>query len=178
MSESFEQLLAGGHPNSLGRTLEVVALVLADKRRLEPLYRCYFSADEVVRLRTSNALKRVSREQPQWLVPYIDKLIGEVGNIEQASAQWTLANLLQTLTPFMDTAQKTGALKLMQRNLAQHSDWIVLNNTMQTLAAWAIEDEALRQWLLPHLERLSGDSRKSVAKKAVKFAAALAKSAP
>ena len=62
--EEFEQMLTGGHPNSLGRTLEVVESVMSDRERLEDLYNCYFSEDEVVRLRTSNAIKRVTKEHP------------------------------------------------------------------------------------------------------------------
>ena len=30
----FREMLAGGHPNSLGRTVEVVEIVLADQSRL------------------------------------------------------------------------------------------------------------------------------------------------
>ena len=41
-SESFEEMLAGGHPNSLGRTIEVADIVLADSKRLSDLYNCYF----------------------------------------------------------------------------------------------------------------------------------------
>jgi hypothetical protein len=69
-NQSFEEMLTGGHPNSLGRTIEVVELILEDSVRLSDLYNCYFSADEVVRLRTSNAIKRISREKAEWLVPY------------------------------------------------------------------------------------------------------------
>lgn len=47
---SFEQKLTGGHPNSLGNTVEVVDIILADKKRLDELYQCYFSDDAVVRL--------------------------------------------------------------------------------------------------------------------------------
>lgn len=39
--ESFEVMLTGGHPNSLGRTVAVVELVLADRGRLGELYDCY-----------------------------------------------------------------------------------------------------------------------------------------
>lgn len=53
MTDDFEEMLTGGHPNSLGRTVEVVDAVLADRARLARLYACYFSDDEVVRLRTS-----------------------------------------------------------------------------------------------------------------------------
>lgn len=169
MNETFVKMLTGGHPNSLGRTLEVVDIVLANPDKLEELYQCYFSSDEIVRLRTSNAIKRVSREHPERLVPYIDRFLAEISSIDQASTQWTLANLFQTLAAYMNVEQKSRAQELLKRNLASHNDWIVLNNTMQTLAEWAAMDENLKEWLLPHLERLSGDRRKSVASKAKKI---------
>lgn len=167
--ETFEAMLSGGHPNSLGRTIEVVDIVLADQSRLEDLYNCYFTTDEVVRLRTSNAIKRVSREQPEWLVPYIDRFIGQIAVINQASTQWTLADLFKTLRPHMTAAQQAEATLLLKKNLETHYDWIVLNNTMQTLGEWSQEDEALRAWLLPQLARLQLDQRKSIAKRAKKL---------
>lgn len=36
--DSFESMLSGGHPNSLGRTVEVVDMVLADRERLGELF--------------------------------------------------------------------------------------------------------------------------------------------
>lgn len=171
--ESFETMLTGGHPNSLGRTIEVVDIVLANRERLQELYACYFSADEVVRLRTSNALKRVSREHPEWLVPYIDKFINEISKIDQASTQWTLALLFQGLESYMTADQKLKATGIMKRNLEFHKDWIVLNNTMATLAEWSNSDDALKQWLKPQLERLRHDRRKSVSGKAKKLLAKL-----
>ena len=38
VKESFEVMLKGGHPNSLGRTVEVVDIVLANPDKLEDLY--------------------------------------------------------------------------------------------------------------------------------------------
>ena len=93
--------------------------------------------------------------------------------MDQASAQWTLAEIFRAMVDEMTPAQKAGALALMKRNLAEHNDWIVLNHTMQTLAEWAVADEKLRQWLLPHLHRLRGERRKSIAKRATRLLAAL-----
>lgn len=172
-NQSFEKMLTGGHSNSLGRTIEVVNLVLEDPVKLSDLYNCYFSNDEVVRLRTSNAIKRISREKIEWIVPYIDGLISEISTIPQASTQWTLAELFQTLSGFMSETQRTNAVKIMKQNLKTAKDWIVLNNTMETLGEWAVTDSELRKWLLPHLDRLSHDSRKSVAGRARKIDAKL-----
>ena len=43
LSAPFETMLSGGHPNSLGRTVEVVAAVLDDPARLDELFSCYFN---------------------------------------------------------------------------------------------------------------------------------------
>ena len=166
-------MLSGGHPNSLGRTLEVVDIVLADEARLRDLYSCYFSEDEIVRLRVSNAMKRLCREHPAWLLPYVDGLLGEVARIDQASTQWTLASLLQMLWPSLEKAQRTRAKKLLKRNLESWDDWIVLNNTMEALAEWSADDARLRKWLVPRLGELEKDARRSVAGRARKLSVKL-----
>ena len=175
MSEPFEAMLTGGHPNSLGRTVEVVETVLADPSRMEELFGCYGSDDEVVRLRVSNAMRRVQAERPDLVLPFIDRLIGEIGALDQASAQWTLAKLFQAAWHEMSATQRARAKALVQRNLAEHNDWIVLNNSIEVLTEWAGDDAELAVWLLPHLERLTGDERKSVARRAVKYLAILKK---
>lgn len=164
-------MLAGGHPNSLGRTLEVVEAVLADRSRLQELFECYRSKDPVVRLRTSNALKRVDAERHDWLIPLIDSLIDEVGCLDQPSAQWTLAQLFLRLGPAMSPGQSARALAVLKRNLEQHNDWIVLNATMEMLFQWSRDRPELRDWLRPHLQRLQKDPRKSVGGRAKKLAA-------
>ena len=102
----FESMLTGGHPNSLGRTLEVVDLVLQDPARLVQLLDCYRSENAVVRLRTSNAVKRITRAHPDWTVPFIDRLLGEIAAIDQDSTRWTLAALFQLLESRMRPAQR------------------------------------------------------------------------
>lgn len=164
--ERFEAMLTGGHPNSLGRTVEVVELVLADHSRLEELYGCYFSEDDVVRLRVSSAMKRVTTERPEWTMDFIDRIQSEVAAIDQASAQWTLALIFDLLVERLSPDQRTRATEIMQENLAHHSDWIVLSNTMKVLGAWAADSPELEGWMEPHLQRLAEDERKSVARNA------------
>ena len=165
----FEQRLTGGHPNSLGNTVEVVEEVLADNSKFDALFNCYFSSDEVVRLRVSNAMKRICKAEKSLLIPYLDRFQTEIASIDQASTQWTLSQLYGMLVKEMSEAQIAKAKELMKHNLAHHNDWIVLNATMDTLAKWAKKDEALQAWLQPHLVRLSKDPRKSVSGRAKKL---------
>jgi hypothetical protein len=164
----LEKQLTGGHPNSLGNTEAVVSQVLKDHSLFEELFNCYFSDDEVVRLRVSNAMKRICKAQKLLLRPYIDRFENEISKIDQASTQWTLASLFLSLEKDMDVAQIKKAKEIMKNNLANHNDWIVLNETMKTLAFWARKDTSLETWMKPHLKRLSKDERKSVSKKASK----------
>lgn len=144
-------------------------MVLAETNLFAELFATYRSTDEVVRLRTSNAMRRIEAVRHDLLVPYIDLFITEIGALDQPSAQWTLAILFDKLRPDMSAAQEAAALGIMKRNLAQHEDWIVLNNTMQTLSSWAVDEPELKAFLLPHLERLQSDGRKSVMARASKY---------
>lgn len=172
--QSIEMKLTGGHPNSLGNTVEVVESVLADPSQFRELFDCYFSEDEVVRLRVSNAMKRICRERKELLLPYLNRFLKEISLIDQASAQWSLAQLYKMLEKDMTTDQLQMAKQHLINNLKNHNDWIVLNMTMDTLAHWALNDELLKDAILPHLQRISGDPRKSVASKANKMLLLLA----
>ncbi|WP_394751070.1 hypothetical protein [Spongiimicrobium salis] len=167
--KNFEERLKGGHPNSLGNTVEIVTEVLAENRHFKELFNCYFSSDEIVRLRTSNAMKRICKAKKSMLIPYIDQFLTAIAQIDQASTQWTLSQLFGMLKKEMSETQIVQAKKIMKNNLAHHSDWIVLNQTMDTLTRWAKNDAELKAWLLPHLERLTADERKSVSSKARKM---------
>ena len=166
MSPRFADLLSGGHPNSLGRTEEVVGIVLADHGRLAELFAATTDPDEVVRMRVGDALEKVCREQPGWFVPHIDDILDGLGGIDQPSVQWHVAQLLHHLRGDLSAAQQERATHLLQRNLTTSTDWIVLNVTMDVLTDQAMHDPAVARWLTPQLERLRDDKRKSVAKRA------------
>ena len=169
----FEVRLTGGHPNSLGNTVEVVEEILQDQSKFDDLFQCYFSDDEVVRLRVSNAMKRICKEKPAWLVPYLDRFINEIAQIDQASTKWTFAQLFLWLEGDLSDAQLRKAKEILKTNLETSDDWIVQNNTIETLGQWAKNDEDLKAWLLPKLEDFQTSHRKSVAKRANKIFAQL-----
>ena len=161
-------MLTGGHPNSLGRTEEVVALVLGDKASLKALFDCYQSDDEVVRLRVSSAFKRIFRTKPAWFRGYIDRFQKLIPRLRQPSAEWTLAQLHLELREQLSTEQKTNAVRLTKKQLDESSDWIVIIQSINLLEHWARQDKRLRSWLTKRLQVLMDDGRKSVSKRAHK----------
>uniref|UniRef100_UPI0040485895 hypothetical protein n=1 Tax=Roseivirga sp. TaxID=1964215 RepID=UPI0040485895 len=167
--KNFEERLKGGHPNSLGNTVEVVDEVLAENELFNELFNCYFSNDEIVRLRTSNAMKRICKDNKSILIPFIDRFLTDIAQIDQASTQWTLSQLFGMLDQDMSENQIDLAKGIMKNNLINHNDWIVLNQTMDTLTKWAKKDADLKNWIKPQLERLTSDERKSVSGRAVKM---------
>jgi 3-methyladenine DNA glycosylase AlkC len=168
-------MLTGGHPNSLGRTGEVVDVVLADHGRLDELFAAMADPDEVVRMRVADALEKVCRERPDLFVPQVDRIMDDLGRIDQPSVQWHVAQMLEHLSGDLSTDQASRAGRLLRRNLTRSTDWIVLNVTMDVLATWSVHDPSLARWLKPELERLSQDERKSVARRASKRLAELTK---
>ena len=165
---SFETLLSGGHPNSLGNTELVTSQVLDDKSLLPSLLACYKSQDPVVRLRTSSCLKRVCQQQPEWIYEHIQKLFDEISQIDQASTKWTLAIVFGLLRDRFNKDELVAAVKIMKQNLF-YPDWIVQNTTMQVLFEFIESDPTIKQWLKKDLESLAESPWKSVAGRATKL---------
>lgn len=139
----LEQLLSGGDPRSLGRTEELVELVLSDRRRLPEFFELLFSNDEIVRMRAADGLEKVCRRQPGWFTPHTERLLAEVSRINQHSVQWHLAQMLGEIP--LNPAQQKRAVRLLKK-LAQHSkDWIVINLSLESLSALAENDARLRR---------------------------------
>ena len=170
----YEGLLSGGHPNSLGNTVEVVAAVGDNPDLLAELIATYASEDPVVRLRVSSALKRVAAEHPGMVHDALGSIMAWVKDIDQPSAWWSLSQLFHALKELLTASERTDALELMKSVLTSHDDWIVINQTMGTLGEWARTDESLRHWLLPVLEGFTHEPRVSIAKRAQRYLTQLA----
>lgn len=139
---SFADLLAvGGKANSLGRVNDVIELVLGDQTRLEELYNCLFNEDAWIRMRAADALEKICRQHPDWLLPYIDRFSKELTSSSQASIQWHLAQIYREVN--LTAQQKRFAISWLTNLLStKEVDWIVAANAMDTLAQFA-KDGAL-----------------------------------
>ena len=163
--------LVGGDPRSLGRTQEVVDAVLADHDRLSELFDAVLDEDELVRMRAADALEKVASRRPEWLVPYVDRLLTEVAAVEQDSVRWHVSQLLGEVPLSGD--QRTRAAALLERFADEERNGFVVAHSLSSLAALAEQEPSLRPALRRRLERLANDERHSVAKRASKLLAGM-----
>lgn len=173
MIERFADILTGGgHANSLGRTVEVIEIVLRDKSRLDELYACLFEDDAWVRMRAADALEKICREHPDWLLPYIDKFADELWSSTQASIQWHLAQIYEQVT--LTDMQRHGAEQWLSSLLSTKDvDWIVAANAMDTLVKFTGEGSFPRDKMIKLLKTQQHHKSNAVIKRATKHLAAL-----
>ena len=172
VNQQIESALSGGHPNSLGNVPQITAEVLADRRTLSELLSCYHSKDAVVRLRVSSVLKRVCQQKPDWVLTYLDQLLNEVAQINQASTKWTLAIIFGLLRKSMSIPQYKQSMSLL-KSYTSYPDWIVQNTSIKVLYEYCDEDETLKPWLKGRLGEMQHSEWKSVAGRARKLLATL-----
>lgn len=169
MSEAFGLLLAvGGKSNSLGRSSEVVEAVLRDKSRLSELYDCLFDQDAWTRMRAADALEKVCRLQPEWLLPYIDKLGHDLTASQQPAIQWHLAQIYRQVR--LSPEQKHFVIDWLTRLLSSTEvDWIVASNAMDTLSKFRQDGIVSTSSLAALLEIQRQHRSKTVVRRAEKL---------
>ena len=67
--------LSGGDRRSIGRASEVVADVLDDPTLFEVVFCAMLSDDPVIRMRSADAVEKITASRPEYLQPYKTKLI-------------------------------------------------------------------------------------------------------
>lgn len=165
-------LATGGHKNSLGEVPQVIEIVLQNQHRIEELYNCLFDEDAWVRMRAADALEKICRVHPDWLLPYIDRLANDFGASLQPSIQWHMAQIYKQvpLTP----AQRDVAIQwLTQRIATKDVDWIVAANAMETLAQFAHDGSFPLDQLVPLLKVQQHHKSSAVVRRATKILATL-----
>lgn len=169
MDEKFAKvLMAGGHANSLGRVNEVVEVVLGNERRLNELYDCMFNDDAWVRMRAADALEKICRKQPDWLLLYIDKFANELSTSDQPSIQWHLAQIYREVT--LTEEQKHLAIGWLKDLLSSKEiDWIVAANAMDTLVTFTKDGSFSVAKMTSLLEIQQQHKSKSVVRRASKL---------
>jgi hypothetical protein len=93
MTDLLEKL-KGGDRRSIGRVDEVVANVLSNPEAFKTLFDGMLSDDPIIRMRSADAVEKVTAQHPEYLQPYKNKLIHEVSRIDQQEVRWHVAQMV------------------------------------------------------------------------------------
>ena len=143
--------------------------VLGNTDKMEDLLLCYQSDDETVRLRTSNAFKRIFRAKPELFKQWKQRFIKEVAEIYQPSAKLTSIQILNVLFDQLDEKEKNQSVEICMRYLRNEKDWIVINQSLNFIRNHLERFDFKDPEMMKLLKNFVNDERISISKNAEKL---------
>jgi hypothetical protein len=144
--------LQGGDRRSIGKVDEVVDQVLESTPLFEKLINGLFADDPLIRMRTADAVEKITLKKPDLLHPHKKKLIRLAGDTEQQEVRWHMAQILPRLILKSDDRKKIVEIFFTYLN---DKSKIVVTFALQALADFAAEDKKLSPRVIRVLEDLN-----------------------
>ncbi len=145
--------LEGGDRRSIGRSNEVVADVLDDPSLFESIFNGMLTDDPIIRMRSADAIEKITAKHPEYLRPFKKKLIQQVTRINQQEVRWHVAQMLPRLE--LSPEERKETVDILIGYLDDKSS-IVKTFSMQALADLAEKEASLRSQVIRLLEESTG----------------------
>ena len=146
------QKLKGGDLRSIGRVEEVVQDILNNPVLFTEVFEGMLDDDPLVRMRSADALEKVSSKHPECLQPLKNRLISEVSQVRQQEVRWHVAQMFSYLE--VDKAERDEIVKILLSYLDTDKSKIVKVCSMQALSELAQKDEVIRPNVVGKLEEI------------------------
>lgn len=127
----IRELLSGGDLRSVGRVDEVVEFVGNDPGRFSELMTGLTDARPIVRMRSADAMEKVTRRHPELLQAHQASLFEQLQIATQQEVRWHLAQLMPRLTWTGDEA--SGIVHVLTDWIATETSNIVIVNSLQAM---------------------------------------------
>jgi hypothetical protein len=144
--------LRGGDRRSIGNVDEVVAAVQKKPDLFKDLVGGLFDEDPVVRMRTADAMEKLSLENPQLLCPYKAELIGLARRTQQQELRWHAAQMIPRLKL---TAKEEATVTEIFFDYLNDRSKIVVTFAMQALSDLALKKGAASDRVIRAVEKLT-----------------------
>ncbi len=149
---AFLKKLAGTDRRSIGKSKEVVAEVLADPSLLGVIFDGMLDSNPVLRMRSADAVEKITSEHPEYLRPYKKRLLEQIAKSGQQEMRWHVAQLFSRLK--WSPKERRVIVDILKNYLKDKSK-IVKTFSMQALADIAEQDAELRPPIIKQLESLT-----------------------
>ena len=144
--------LAGGDRRSIGKVDEVVGQVLESAVLFEELINGLLVDDPLVRMRSADAVEKITRLKPEWLTPYKKILIRLAGDSNQQEVRWHMAQILPRIK--LNPEEKKSIVDILYSYLNDKSK-IVVTFALQALTDFSVDDKSLQQRVIGVLEEFN-----------------------
>jgi hypothetical protein len=133
-------LLEGGDRRSIGRSDHVAAIVLGKPELFPELITSLWSKNPVIRMRTADAVEKVTRTKPELLTPYKKELLELMAEAKDAELRWHLAAMVPQLP--LNSKERQRVASTLELYLADRSS-IVKTFALQGLADLVPSESAM-----------------------------------
>src|SRR5512138_2959489 len=145
------QKLEGGDRRSTGRS-KIVSEVLSKPYLFRVIFSGLSSDDPLIRMRSADAIEKITAQRPELLRPYKNTLIREVAATDQKEVRWHVAQMLPRLA--LNGNERRDVFRLLLSYLNDDSS-IVRTFAMQALADIAASSLALLPAARQHIADLT-----------------------
>lgn len=89
--------LTGNDFRSIGKSNEVVKIVLANPKLFSAVFSGLLENDPIVRMRAADAVEKITKQKPKLLQEFKKLLLERIANIPQQEVQWHIAQMIPRL---------------------------------------------------------------------------------
>ncbi len=146
------QKLTGGDLRSIGRADEVVEDILKNPTLYKEVFEGMIHDDPRVRMRSADALEKVSQKHPEYLQPFKKRLINEIAKQEQQEIRWHVAQMFSYLE--LDKKERDKVIQILFTYIDTSKSNIVKVFSMQTLTDFAQKDNKIKPMILKELKKV------------------------
>ena len=151
--------LRGGDRRSIGRSDEVVEHVLRSPLLFHDLFQGFYQEDVVIRMRTADAIEKITAKKPELLIPYKTDFLNLITQIDQIEVLWHFAQIIPRLP--LTPEERTAAFHIVEGYLSNKSA-IVQASSLQCLYELALQQSDLRDIAIRHLQQGQKSKHKAV----------------
>jgi hypothetical protein len=167
---SIKKLLSAGDLRTTGKSKEVVKQVTSNPDLLGDVVIAIIEGNPGVKLRASDALEKITRDNPEWLNPFKRQILTKVACINQKEVRWHLAQILPRLS--LSKKERGLVYELMQSYLNDESS-IVKTFAMQALTDIAMQDSSYTNKVRNQVKRLMQEGSPAMKSRGKKLLVAL-----
>ena len=153
------QKLTGGDRRSIGNVADVIRDVNAKPALFEVLLDGLAVDDPLVRMRSADAIEKISVHQPELLQPFKKLIICLAGQTCQQEVRWHVAQIIPRLA--LTTREKSRVVDILFDYLDDDSK-IVITFSLQALSDLAMEDNRLRPRVVKVLKEFTASGSPAI----------------